>query len=193
MRIISGAYKNRILASPKGLTTRPTSEKLRGALFNICQSYVEGAAFLDLFAGSGAMGIEALSRGAENATFIDGDREAIRCIQENLRALHIQEKAHLLKGDVFEKLERLIKQGQQYDIVYADPPYDALTIFEGEKVSFSSRVVLMIDRSQLLKPGGMLFVEDSKEAQPSDLKMQNLKLKDSRRMGRSVLQQYIVL
>src|SRR5262249_40855980 len=111
MRIISGIYKNRILASPKGLTTRPTSEKLRGALFNICQSYVEGAVFLDLFAGSGAMGIEALSRGAASSTFIDDDRESIRCIKANLESFHIQAQAHVLKGDVFESVDKLIKQG----------------------------------------------------------------------------------
>jgi 16S rRNA (guanine966-N2)-methyltransferase len=190
MRIISGLYKNRILVSPKGLTTRPTSEKLRGSLFNICQSYVEGAEFLDLFAGSGAMGIEALSRGAQHATFVDSDRESIRCIQENLQELSIKEKGRVLKGDVFEQMDKLTKQEKQYDIIYADPPYDALSKFQGKLISFSSRVVMLVDGCGLLKKGGVLFIEDSKDAQPEGLQLQTLKLMNSRQMGRSVLQQY---
>lgn len=190
MRIISGLYKNRTLISPKGLNTRPTSEKLRGSFFNICQGYVAEARFLDLFAGSGALGIEALSRGAQFATFVDSDRESIRCIQENLQTLGIKEKGCVFRGDVFDQLEKLIKQGKQYDIIYADPPYDALCKYQGKLISYSTRIVMMVDDSGLLKNEGVLFVEDSKDAQPEGLQLKTLRLTNSRQMGRSVLQQY---
>lgn len=190
MRIIAGLYKNQKIVSPKGLVTRPTAEKLRQALFNICQAYIEDAEFLDLFAGSGAMGLEALSRGARLATFVDANRDSIRSIKENLQALDIKEKGIVVGGDVFAQLEKLSKQGRQYDIIYADPPYDAITYFQGEQMSFSERVVRMVDSSQLLKESGRLFVEDSSDSQPAVKNLQNLELADTRRMGRSALQQY---
>lgn len=190
MRIIAGLYKNQRIVSPKGLATRPTAEKLRQALFNICQAYIEDADFLDLFAGSGAMGLEALSRGARLATFVDANRDSIRCIKENLQALDIKDKGIVVGGDVFAQLEKLSKQGRQYDVIYADPPYDAISNFQGEQMSFSERVVRMVDGSQLLKESGRLFVEDSADSQPAVNNLQNLELADTRRMGRSALQQY---
>ena len=192
MRIIAGLYKNRTIVTPKGLSTRPTAEKLRQALFNICQTYIEDAEFLDLFAGSGAMGIEALSRGAGLATFVDGNRESVRSIRENLQALDIQGKGIVISGDVFEQMERLATQGRRYDIIYADPPYDAVSYFHGLPVSYSERVVRIVDNGTLLKAGGRLFVEDSADSQPVAENLQNLKLVDTRRMGRSALQQYIM-
>ena len=113
MRIISGIFKNRPLASPKGLSTRPTSEKLREALFNISQNYIQESVFLDLFAGSGAMGIEAISRGASKATFIDADRDSIRCIKENLKNFKIEDQALVLPGDVFTEMYKLMQKGLQ--------------------------------------------------------------------------------
>jgi 16S rRNA (guanine966-N2)-methyltransferase len=190
MRIISGIYKNRKIKSPKGVKTRPTSEKLREAFFNICQSYVEGAEFLDLFAGSGAMGLEALSRGAQSSTFIDSDKQAIDCIKENLQEFNIRDKGLILKGDVFSKMDQLIKDGHQYDIIYADPPYDAVNNYKGRLISFSEQIILIIDSSQLLKKGGCLFVEDSVDSQAETLSLQNLKPKKSRQMGRTFLQHY---
>ena len=193
MRIIAGLYKNRSIISPKGLATRPTAEKLRQALFNMCQPYIEDAEFLDLFAGSGAMGLEALSRGARKATFIDSNRDSVRCVKENLQELDIKEKGEVIGGDVFDHLQRLSKHGRQFDIIYADPPYDAISHYQGARVSFSERIVKMIDGGSLLKSGGRLFIEDSADSQPLLENLQTLELVDIRRMGRSALQQYRIL
>jgi 16S rRNA (guanine966-N2)-methyltransferase len=193
MRIISGLYKNRTIDSPKGLLTRPTSERLRGALFNICQTFIEGAEFLDLFAGSGAMGLEALSRGAQRATFLDSNREALRSIKKNVEQFHCADKAVILNGDVFIWLEKLNKQNFQYDIIYADPPYDMKIEWQGNPMSFSDCVMKIVDESHLLKKGGVLFVEDSASSHSPTHELKTLQLKDSRRIGHSVLHQYQLL
>jgi len=190
MRIIAGLLKNRRILSPKSTLTRPTSEKLRETLFNICQTYIKDTDFLDLFAGSGAMGIEALSRGARMVTFVDAERESIRCIRKNLEDLKITESCTIISSDVFEGMKKLLKAKDRYDIIFADPPYDAFSHYRGEKISFSECVVRMLDESDLLKQGGMLFIEDSADSQPVVDKLQSLELISSRRLGRSALQQY---
>lgn len=144
MRILAGKYKNRPIASPKGSKTRPTSSKLRGSLFNILQHQMEGAHFLDLFAGSGAVGLEALSRGAKSATFIEKDPSAIRSIKENLKAL--EEEATVLKCDL---LRNLPKHLGPFDIIFLDPPYE-LDI-----------APLLEKLPPFLKSGGLLIVEQS--------------------------------
>lgn len=190
MRIISGMYRNRQLISPKGDTTRPTSEKLRGSLFNICQNYIEDALFLDLFAGSGAMGLEALSRGAKSVTFVESDRDAIRCIKQNVASLDADKHASIIRGNVFDVLQQLQKQGKKYDIIYADPPYGAQTQHQGAPISYSAKVATFIDVTQLLKHNGMLFIEDSMNSYPDDLALTHLKLISSRNAGRSLLLQF---
>lgn len=192
MHIIAGKYKNKILKAPKGDLTRPTSGNLRETLFNICQAYVEDALFLDLFAGSGAMGLEALSRGASSATFIDNSREAIRCITHNVEHLHAGQHTQIIYGNVFHQIEKLASLRRSYNIIYADPPYDSKTKWKGEELSFSGCVVKMIDQMGLLSPGGILFIEDSARSLPCSEGLENLVLKNSRRMGRAALQQYIL-
>jgi len=181
MRIISGLFKNRPLVTPKGLTTRPTSNKLRESLFNICQSYIQEARFLDLFAGSGAVGLEALSRGAKHATFIENDRTSAKCIRENLATLESRTQADVICGDVFAQMQRLNKAGMKFDIIYADPPYEA---------EFSEKVVSLVDASNLLADGGMLFVEDSRRGHGEYATLTTLKLLSRREMGRSTLLQF---
>ncbi len=121
MRILSGLYKNRQLKTPKGAKTRPTSSKTRGSVFDILQNRIDEAHFLDVFAGSGSMGIEALSRGAKSAVFIERDRLAAGCIRENLTNLGLT--ATVLQSDAESALKRLVKQKKQFDIIYIDPPY----------------------------------------------------------------------
>lgn len=179
MRIIAGSYKNKSLQTPKGFSTRPTSNKLRAALFNICQQYIEGASFLDLFAGSGAMGLEALSRGAKEAVFVDNSRESAHCIQENLHLLKAEEKGEVICHDALKAIHLLEKRGRQFDIIYADPPYEQ---------DYGSKVVDLIDRGSLLSENGQFFIEESKKFSPDQLS--NLEIISIRRMGRSMLQQY---
>lgn len=121
MRLTGGTLKNRILKSPKGDATRPTSEKLRLAVFNKLQSFIEGATFLDLFAGSGAMGLEALSRGALKATFVENHPEALKALFANIAALGLHDSSKVIKQNAHKVLSKL----GSFDIIYVDPPYGA--------------------------------------------------------------------
>lgn len=172
------------------MVTRPTSGRLREALFNICRD-IEGADFLDLFAGSGAMGLEALSRGAKHATFVDNSRESIRCIHSNLNAFEINKEAEVIFGDAFEMMKKLAKKGYRYDFIYADPPY---AVFN-KGISFSVQVIVVLEKLfeenfRLLKERGTVFLEDALETTTHDNMFKHFILKDSRKMGRSVLQQW---
>jgi 16S rRNA (guanine(966)-N(2))-methyltransferase RsmD len=193
MHIISGLYKNRKILTPKGEKTRPTSGRLREALFNICQNEIEEAAFLDLFAGSGAMGLEALSRGAKQACFVDNSRESIRCIQSNLTTYDATKNGEVLFSDVFIAMKKLAKLGRQFDMIYADPPYDIVALKNQEQVSLSAQVLIVLDElieagQPLLKRGGILFLEDEVQALPEGKTFKHLIFKDKRVMGRSALQ-----
>lgn len=182
LHIIAGKFKNRKIKTPKSQDTRPTTSKLRESLFNICQNYIEDAFFLDIFAGSGAMGLEALSRGAKKATFIDGNRECIRCIYENLQSLGIENAGKVLHGDALLFLERLDKQKETFGIIYMDPPYE----IEG----LPKNLIKLIDESDLLLRGGMLFIEESKASLIDKEGWRTLRLISTRLMGRSQLLQF---
>ena len=186
MHIIAGKYKNRSISAPSGLETRPTSGRLRESVFNICQHNIEGAEFLDLFAGSGIMGLEALSRGAKRATFIDKGRESISAIRRNVQALGVETEATVLQGDAIQRMKKLEEAGMHFDLIYVDPPYGLMD----KSDTCSSRVLSELDKGDLLKEGGMLFIEESQEAQPDGEGLTTLHLMSSRRMGRSTLLQY---
>lgn len=118
MRIIAGEFRSRRIKSIPGNGTRPTPDRLRETLFDILAPRIEGASFLDAYAGTGAVGIEALSRGARHVTFLEKDRFAIETIRENLAALGLERRATVLKGAALLALARL-----RADIVFLDPPY----------------------------------------------------------------------
>ena len=120
MRVVAGAYRGRSLRAPRGEQTRPTSDRVREALFSILAS-VEGAEVLDLFAGSGALGIEALSRGAARATFVDSAAAAVAAIRHNLQQLGLQ--ADVLRMPALRALSCTPVTERQYDLVFLDPPY----------------------------------------------------------------------
>lgn len=191
MKIVAGTFKHRKINAPKSDAVRPTSERLRESLFDICQGYIQDAAFLDLFAGSGAMGLEAISRGAKSATFIDNNRESIRCIQQNVENLGIKDQTQVFSGDVFEAIAKLSQRGKVYGIIYADPPYDSWKNQKGQLVSYSRHLLELIDKSSLLIPSGLFFIEESVDAAPEELELTTLKLLSSRRLGRSILQEYM--
>jgi 16S rRNA (guanine966-N2)-methyltransferase len=123
MRVIGGTYRSRRLIAPRGLATRPTSDRLRETLFNVLAARVEGAVFVDLYAGSGAVGIEALSRGARMVYFFDQAPPAVAAIRANLAALQISSGFQILPGSVSAALRRLPERS---DIVFMDPPYASL-------------------------------------------------------------------
>lgn len=189
MYIIGGLYKNHRLTTPKGNQTRPTSAKLRESLFNICQNYIAESHFLDLFAGSGAMGLEALSRGACTATFVDVNRQAIDCIKKNVAHLKVEKKCEVFCGQVSALMKLFSKQNRQFDLIYADPPYNTSLDLAGQMLLYSEFVIHSIDENHLLVPGGTLFIEEDSRYPPKILP-KNLILKDSRKFGHTLIQIY---
>lgn len=123
MRVIAGELRGRKLQSLPGKDVRPTSDKVKGALFNMIGPFFEGGRGLDLFAGTGSLGIEALSRGLDHVVFVDRHRPAIRIIHSNLRALGLEEKAEVHHNDAKTILPRLCAKGRLFDFVFLDPPY----------------------------------------------------------------------
>lgn len=121
MRVIAGTARSLPLKCPTGLDTRPTTDRIKETLFNMLQTYIPGCVFVDLFAGSGAVGIEAISRGAKKAYFAENASEALQCIQENLAFTKFADKAVVLKQDVISALNGIFEK--EADIIFMDPPY----------------------------------------------------------------------
>jgi 16S rRNA (guanine966-N2)-methyltransferase len=157
VRIIAGSRKGARIFAPKGLDTRPTADRVREAAYNLLgPGAAEDAKVLDLFAGSGAMGLEALSRGAAHTTFVENDREACRTIVRNLDKLGFDD-ATVLCQDALTALRADARQGTRYDLVLLDPPYKR----------FSSLQKPMIRHlPEILAPGGTLLVETAAEEEP---------------------------
>lgn len=186
LKIAGGIYKGLRLETPSGDTTRPTSEILRTAVFNICQHRIEGANFLDLYAGSGAIGIEALSRGASHCTFVEKDRNALQALKKNIEKTSLQSSTTLLPYDVEVALKRL--QDKPFDIVYIDPPYgEKHTEQLSEKIVES--LLTTLDTKNLLHPEAWVFLEFSSYSKKdfSKLAFEHLKWDNTRTFARSVL------
>jgi len=132
MRIVAGTLRSRQLKSLKGLALRPTSDRLRETLFNILGARVEGSRFLDLFAGSGAIGIEAISRGAASAVFVESHSAAVRLIRANLASLRIESGARVVLAEVAAAIRTLEKlPDTAFDFIFLDPPYAEEKQYEG--------------------------------------------------------------
>jgi 16S rRNA (guanine966-N2)-methyltransferase len=157
MRIIAGKYRGRRLKSPPSLQTRPTSDRLRETLFNILAPRIKGARFLDLCAGTGAVGIEALSRGASHVTFVDQSRKMCALIEANFAALKVDDdEIEIVTAEASEFLRKCAKKGTQpFDIVFFDPPYAA--DYEGVLNYVGEHA------TRLLADGGMMIVEHDKK------------------------------
>jgi 16S rRNA (guanine966-N2)-methyltransferase len=125
MRVIAGRYRSRMLTAPHGFSTRPTSDRLRETLFNVLASRIDGARFADLYAGSGAVGIEAVSRGAVLVAFAEIDRAALLVLRQNLQSLRIASGITIEQLGTRRLLEDALKAGTAFDIVFLDPPYEA--------------------------------------------------------------------
>ena len=151
MRVIAGSARRLRLEAPRGHDTRPTQDIIKETLFNIIQGDVPGSVFLDLCAGSGAIGIEALSRGAKRAYFVENGREACACIQKNLHTTHFEESAVILKQDVLSALRHIHEK--EADLIYVDPPYESRTAHDIlnalSKESFVTENTLIIVESSL--------------------------------------------
>ena len=119
MRVITGSARGRRLKELQGMDTRPTTDKVKESLFSIVQFDIEGRRVLDLFAGTGQLGIEALSRGAEQAGFVERRSDAVQLVRENLELCRLQDRAHVVSGDAMNYL----KSGERFDLIFLDPPY----------------------------------------------------------------------
>lgn len=189
LRIIGGTFKNRLLKSPVTDLTKPTMSMVRKSLFDICQGCIENAYFLDLFACSGSMGIEALSRGAKHSTFIEKDRKAVRCLEENIKALALQEQSTVICGDVFSQIKKLQEGQKTYDIIYIDPPYPLVENPNRPLVP----LLEFLDKSSLLVPFSLVFLEERAPGilKPSCFTLSHLKHKNTRQFGSTLLHQLI--
>ncbi len=123
MRVIAGEMGGRRIKAPKGHRTRPTADRVREALFSAVAPWLRGAQVLDLYAGSGAVGIEALSRGAAWAVFVESDARAVQVIRENLAALKVADHARLIRSDALRAIAGLASAGNRFDLIFLDPPY----------------------------------------------------------------------
>lgn len=153
MRVIAGSAKRLQLKTPDGMDTRPTTDRIKETLFNMIASSVFGSKFLDLFSGSGAIGIEALSRGAKEAVFVESNPKAMACIRENLAATKLSRKAAMLTKDVMAALYQL--EGEKsFDYIFMDPPYHK---------DLEKKVLEYLAESSLVYEDTVIIVEAAKE------------------------------
>ncbi len=153
MRIITGSAKGKKLITLEGESTRPTSERIKEAIFSSIQFEVEGRVVLDLFAGSGQMGLEALSRGAQKATFIDSSREAMEVVKQNSKSTGFFEKCHYLVSD-WRNYIRKASGREQYDLVFVDPPY---------AMECCADAAALLAEKELIIPGALVVLESGEE------------------------------
>jgi len=182
LRILGGNFRGRLLKSPKTPLTRPTLAVLRKAVFDILHNKIEDALFLDLFAGSGAMGIEALSRGASHATFVDNNSVATRCLKENIQLLQLEKHCSILPYSYKQALKQLVKKELQFDIAYIDPPYE-LSL----KTTILQEIFALFDNSCLIKPNGIVFIEETTHTR---FELKTFTFVNVRKFSGTLLQQY---
>ncbi len=181
MRIGGGNMQKRALVAPKGESTRPSSSRLRACVFNMCQAEIEGAHFLDLCAGSGAMGFEALSRGARHVTFVDNSSRAIMAISKNARSFELKDQISLHHGDALVALKRI--QGP-FDIVFIDPPYYR----KGQSSPpLSHELAMALMSSGRLAPGALIFIEEASIAPVMSPLPSHIRLHSTRTIGPALL------
>lgn len=154
MRIIAGVARSVPLITPKGNETRPTTDKVKETLFNMLQGYLVGARVLDLFAGSGQIGLEALSRGAKEAVFVERSEEAVHCIKENIKKTKFEKEASVMRTDVLSSLRSLSSEKRKFDLIFIDPPY-------GKNMEIE--VLTALSQHDLLEEQGLIIVEADKD------------------------------
>ncbi|HLZ21840.1 MAG TPA: 16S rRNA (guanine(966)-N(2))-methyltransferase RsmD [Ktedonobacterales bacterium] len=180
MRVVAGSARGRQLKGPKGPGTRPVMDRVKTALFDTLAPRIRDARFLDLFAGTGGIGIEALSRGAASATFIEIGPEALKLVRENLASTRLAARAEVLRADAFAFLESAHAAARRYDIVYVAPPQ-----YQG----MAARAVARLDTAPLTEPGGLVIVQiDPRERGDLEpLTLRRLRVSDERRYGSTLL------
>jgi 16S rRNA (guanine966-N2)-methyltransferase len=159
MRVVSGTRKGKILKAVPGSSTRPTTDKVKEAIFNIIGPYFDGGTGLDLFAGSGGLGIEALSRGAEKLIFVDRDGKAIQTIHENVKTCDLEDCVEIYRNDAERALKAIIKRELTFQFIFLDPPYKKQQLV---------KTLEYIDANKLLTNEGTIVCEHGSEIQLPD-------------------------
>lgn len=154
MRVVSGKFKGKSLKAVPGKTTRPTTDKVKEAMFNIIGPYFSGGLCLDLFAGSGGLGIEALSRGVDKVIFVDRDGKAIQTIYDNIKACGVENQVEVFRNDANRALKAIIKRELAFDYIFLDPPY--------AKQQLESLLQSM-DKHHVLRENGIIICEHSSD------------------------------
>jgi len=178
LRIIAGKARGTRLQVPNNKELRPTTERVRAALFSILFPRLQGGTFLDLYAGTGANGIEALSRGASAAVFIEKDKEALSTIEINLARAGFSGNAHCVLGSVPEALRQAARLYKTYDIIFADPPYGSPEL---------TLLPQWVTEYEIFKSGGLLVIEHTSKDRLPDLVEGSLRLLETRNYGTSSL------
>ncbi len=177
MRVIAGSLKGRRLVTPRGPATRPTADQVRTALMDILAPRLPGSRVLDLFAGAGGVGLEALSRGATHATFVEGQARAVAALGANIKALGVEAHARVLRLDVDRALERLAAEGAQFGIVFLDPPY---------ATDLAAHTLEALGAGPVLAPGAIVVAQHPTKRAPAP-EVGGLKAFRTRRFGETTL------
>ena len=177
MRIISGKARGTKLYTLEGENTRPTLDRVKESIFNIIQNEIEGAKILDLFAGSGAIGLEFLSRGAEKAVLCDKSKEAINIIKKNVEKTHMEPNTQIYNMDFENCLEKI--KNEQFDIIYLDPPYATDYIF---------RAIQKITKLEIVLKQGLIIIEtDDEQRVEKEIEKTETEIVDKRKYGRATI------
>lgn len=177
MRVISGTFKGRRLAAPTGTAIRPTADRIKESVFNILGRGLEAKRVLDLFAGTGALGIEALSRGAAWALFVDRSTTARMTIVRNIRSLGLQDRTRVIQWDIMKNLNFLLWERQPFDLVFMDPPYATNAV---------TPTLAALSDCRMLAPGARVVIEHG-VGEPIEQHPDKLVLADQRRFGKTVV------
>lgn len=176
MRIISGRARGTILNTLEGETTRPTLDRVKESLFSIIQNKILDATVLDLFAGSGALAIESLSRGAKEAVLCDKSIDAIKVINFNLEKTRLKDKATVIKGDYEKTIEKLKQNNKKFNLIFIDPPY---------KLNIAVKATKQLIENEMLFEDGIIIIEtDDEKRELEELKKENINIYDFRQYGR---------
>lgn len=152
MRVIAGKARRLQLKTPEGLETRPTTDKIKETLFNMLNPYIADADFLDVFSGSGAIGIEALSRGARYVAFVENNKAALDCIKANLRFTNLEERGDVFAINALESIKALEVRGKVFDVVFMDPPYNCM---------LENEILLSLQHSNIIYCDTIIVIEAS--------------------------------